>query len=499
MAEEEKPSPESTARAPSITTHTLTVGDTALPYEARAAWMPMRDDDEQIIAEMFHVSYTSTDAEPAGRPLTFVFNGGPGAASAYLHVGALGPRRIDFPDDGSLPPSPVRMIDNTDSWLRFTDMVFIDPIGTGFSRTLPPQKDKDGKPDPKAGEKKKAFWNVDRDLQSLCDFIRRFLTQHRRWGSPIFIAGESYGGFRVARLLKRLQQEGGVGLSGAILISPALEFSALGGSDYDVLPWVDHLPTMAAAGYAHGLTASGAASAEEHMAEAERFAREELVVALTSGDTLPAERRDAIFQKMADLTGLPVGLIRRCRGRIGIRRFCRELLIDQGAVVGLYDASVTAVDPYPDRESFQGPDPTLAGLDRLFTAGINMQLCEQLGVEEEIRDYQLLSYDVFLSWRYDTDGKQNQGAVSATDQLRYGIALNEFTEVLISHGTFDLVTPYYTSNRLTELMRLTDDQRQRVRLRHFRGGHMFYTHKASREAFFETAQDFYARALSRSE
>ncbi|MFT4979446.1 MAG: carboxypeptidase C (cathepsin A) [Myxococcota bacterium] len=493
MADDEKQD-QPKKREASVTEHTLSAGGSDIAYEARADWMPMRDDDEKVIAEMFHVAYLQKDVDAASRPVTFVFNGGPGAASAYLHVGALGPRRIAFPDDGSLPPSPVIMVDNETSWLRFTDLVFIDPIGTGFSRTVPPKEGKDGKPDPKAEEKKKAFWNVQRDLQSLCDFIRRFLTQHKRWGSPVFIAGESYGGFRVARLLQQLQQQGGVGLSGAILISPALEFTALSGSDYDVIAWVDHLPTMAAAGYTHGRAAPAADTLEGHMAVAERFAREELSVALICGDAMEPERRRATFQKMADLTGLPLALVERCGGRVDIRRFCRELLKDQGEVVGLYDASVTAVDPYPDREQFQGPDPTLAGLDRLFTAGIYMQLREELGVEEDIRDYQLLSYDVFLSWRYDSDGQQDQGVVSATDQLRYGISLNEYTKVLISHGTFDLVTPYFTSNRLADLMRLTEAQKANLTIQHFRGGHMFYTHKASRDAFFETASGFYDSA-----
>lgn len=492
--EDKQPSTEQ--RQAAITEHTLQIEGVEISYTARADWMSIRDENEAVIAEMFHVAYLQNDSNPATRPVTFVFNGGPGAASAYLHVGALGPRRIDFPDDGSLPPSPIRMIDNDASWLSFTDLVFIDPIGTGFSRTIPPEKTADGKPDPSADEKKKAFWNVDKDLQSLCEFIRRFLTQHRRWGSPVVIAGESYGGFRVARLLRQLQQEAGVGLAGAILISPALEFSALMGSDYDVLPWLDHLPSMAAAAYVHGLARGDAQNIDDHMAAAASFGREELVVALASGQTMNPDRRAAIFAKMADFVGLDPTVIQRCEGRLTIQQFCRELLRSQGRVLGLYDASVTAMDPFPDRANFEGPDPTLAGLDRLFSAGIYMQLREQLGVDEAIRDYQLLSYDVFLNWRYDTDGKQNQGTVSATDQLRYGISLNPHTEVLISHGTFDLVTPYHTSNRLTDLMRLTPAQRSKVTLQHFTGGHMFYTHKVSRDAFFETAKQFYSRATN---
>ena len=479
-----------------VSQHSLPLpGGGALAYTARADWMVLREKEEPV-AELFHVAYTADDADGACRPVTFVFNGGPGAASAYLHVGALGPRRIAFPDDGSLPPSPVKMVDNTSSWLRFTDLVFIDPVGTGFSRTLNDrEKDKDGKPVADADKKRKAFWSVDRDLQALGEFIRRFLTRHRRWSSPAFIAGESYGGFRVARLLKELQERCGVGLCGAVLISPALDFAALSGSDYDLLAWIDRLPTMAAAAHVHGLV-DGDVSLADHLAEAERFARRELSVALLSGAAMPAAEQQEIFDRMARLTGLDPALVARCGGRVAFPRYCRELLREQGRVLGMYDASVSTTDPFPDRPHYEGPDPTLAGLDRLFVAGIYQQLRDSLGVEEEIRDYQLLSYDVFLSWRYNSDGKQNQGKVGASDELRYGMSLNRDVRVFICHGYYDLVTPYFASNRAVDLMRLPEDARARLTLQHFEGGHMFYTWRKSREDFFDAAQTFYTQATA---
>ena len=487
-------SPETALRRSASTSHhALPLPDgSSLAYTARADWMELRD-DEEAVAELFHVAYTADGADPERRPITFVFNGGPGASAAYLHVGALGPRRIQFPPDGKLPPSPVRMVDNDTSWLRLTDLVFVDPVGTGFSRTLGEKKDKDGKPLPDADQKRKAFWTVDKDLEALGEFIRRFLTRHRRWSSPTFIAGESYGGFRVARMLQRLQQQDGVGLCGAILISPALDFASLGGSDYDILPWVDRLPTMAAAAWVHDRLPAPRPTLEDHIAAAERFAREELVIALAGGE---AVRRAAIFGRMAALTGLDPALVARCRGRIGYSRFCRELLAAQGRVLGLYDASVSAVDPFPDRPRYEGPDPTLAGLDRLFVSGIYQQLRDQLGVEEEIRDYQLLSYDVFLNWRYNSDGKQNQGSVTAVDELRYGMSLNDDVRVFICHGRYDLITPYFSSNRLVDLMHLAPAARARLTLQHFEGGHMFYTWQKSREDFFAAAERFYAEATA---
>ncbi|MBD2022551.1 peptidase S10, partial [Leptolyngbya sp. FACHB-36] len=241
------------ARKGSTTEHTLTLADHSIAYTAIAEWQTLFE-REKPVAEMFHVAYLAQTDEAASRSLTFVFNGGPGAASAYLHMGALGPKRVYFGANGSLPKPPVRLVDNLESWLEFTDLVFIDPIGTGFSRSLPPDKDTQNKSSEKPeadSPQETEFWEVERDLRSLGEFIQRFLSRHKRWLSPIFIAGESYGGFRVAKLARKLQQDFGVGLSGAILISPALEFSLLGGNDYNLTSWATLLPSLAAAAAHH--------------------------------------------------------------------------------------------------------------------------------------------------------------------------------------------------------------------------------------------------------
>jgi carboxypeptidase C (cathepsin A) len=473
-------------REPAITTHTLTLPSGELCYEARADWITLYADDKPS-AEVFHVAYTSGEGQP--RPLTFVFNGGPGAASAYLHLGVVGPRRVQFNDDGSLPPSPARVIDNPQTWLKFTDLVFIDPVGTGFSRTL----DREGEEPAAAEQRKKRYWTVEGDLDAMGEVIRRFLTRHRRWSSPIYLAGESYGGFRVARMARHLQEKDGVGLCGALLISPALEFDLLGGSEYNVLPWIDRLPTMAAAGLHHGRASLTGASPADHLAAAERIAVEELVVALAAGDTLPRERRAEIFGRMAALIGLPSSVITRCGGRVDMARFCRELLRDRGLVCGLYDASVTVQDPFPAAEQFSGPDPTLAGLSRLFTVAVMSYLTAELGVTEAVRDYHLLSMSVNESWRSD-EGQLSTDLVGSMSELRYGMALNPSMKVMIVHGSYDLVTPYFSSWRLVSLGQLTAQQRQNVLLRHYPGGHMFYTWAESRAAFFADAAALYIDA-----
>lgn len=498
-------------RQASRTEHTL--AGQSLRYTALAEWQPLFDQGhpEKPIAEMFHVAYL-VESDHASRPLTFVFNGGPGAASAYLHMGALGPKRIAFGPNGSLPKPPVQMVDNLESWLSFTDLVFIDPIGTGFSRSSPPnsapsngeQKETLDKASDKeqAGEaakpKETEFWEVERDLNALGEFIQRFLSRHKRWLSPIFIAGESYGGFRVAKLARKLQQEFGIGLSAAILISPALEFSLLdGGSDYNITAWVTSLPSFAAAAAHHGRAewAGEPGDLSAHMAAAEQFARKTLIPLLAMGETLPLDERQAIYQQLAGLLGLSPALVQKQAGRIGLELFSRELLRDQQRIVGLYDASITAIDPFPDRLSYEGIDPTLDGLDRLFTGAINSHLRDTLNVNTESM-YRLLNLETFKAWKFDPKGELKQGFIGAVDDLRIGMTLNPYMQVYITHGFFDLVTPYFASNYLAELMKLNPELRPNLTLSHYLGGHMFYTWDESRQRWFSEMQAFYQKALA---
>ena len=487
-------------RKSSKTEHTLT-SDEQIRYTATSEWQTLFD-REKPVAEMFHVAYVAEASEASQRPLTFVFNGGPGAASAYLHMGALGPKRVYFGANGSLPKPPVRVVDNTESWLSFTDLVFIDPIGTGFSRSLPQDKDtqdKSGETKPSEADKPREteFWEVERDLKALGEFIQRFLSRQKRWLSPIFIAGESYGGFRVARLARSLQQEFGVGLSGAILISPALEFSLLGGSDYNLTSWATLIPSFAAAAAHHGRVqwAGEPGDLQTHTAAAEQFARKTLIPLLAMGDTLTPDERQAAYQQLANLIGLPLTLVERQAGRIGIDVFARELLRDQQRIVGLYDASLTVIDPFPDRLIYEGIDPTLDGLDRLFTGAINSHLRDTLGVETDLT-YQLLNLETFKAWKFELQGEFRQGFLGAVDDLRVGMTLNPYMQVYITHGLFDLVTPYFGSNHLADLMKLNPEIRPNLTLRHFQGGHMFYAWDKSRQQWFSEMKAFYQNATA---
>jgi carboxypeptidase C (cathepsin A) len=468
----------------------------SVDYTASAQWTLLRK-KEKPAAEIFSVSYVARHG--GDRPVTFVFNGGPGASSAYLHMGTVGPLRVAFGAGGSPPPLPPRLVSNEDSWLAFTDLVLVDPVGTGFSRVIEDDKGdertkhREQDEDSKSGE----FFGYKRDLESLCEFMGRWLSGHSRWGSPVFIAGESYGGYRVGRLVRMLQETTGIGLSGAVLISPVLELASLAPTDYDVLGWVDLLPTMTIAAVYHGRSRAFAAGTpqEDVLRAAESFATGDYATLLTRGASMPAGQRGPILDRLADLIGLPADLVARAEGRITISTFSRELLRDERKVLGLYDATVTASDPFPDREAFDGPDPTLAGLGPVFTTAINRHLRSDIGVATD-REYLVLSDEVNRAWRNDAPEHFFTPPVGATDDLRYGMALNPNMKAFITHGRYDLVTPYYASDRLRNLMRLDPEMASRLTVRHFAGGHMFYAWEESRRAFTAAVTAFIADAIA---
>jgi len=451
---------------------------------------------------MFSVSYVASGGVE-NRPVAFVFNGGPGASSAYLHMGAIGPQRVAFPAAGTLPELPPKLVQNESSWLAFADLVFVDPVGTGFSRIIEKDKEKPDTPEAKGkqGEDEKSdpdeYFGQKRDLESLCEFMARWLSENDRWGSPIFIAGESYGGYRVGRLVRMLQEDTGIGLKGAILISPALELTDLAESDYGVTSWVDLLPTMAAGAAFHGRSRAFPAGTplDQVLAGAEEFASGDYATFLIRGAAVGAPERERTLSRLADLVGLPAELVSRAEGRVSPVAFARELLRDERKVLGFYDVSITATDPFPDRPEHAAPDPTLAGISPAYTAAINRQLRSEIGVHTD-REYRLLSYEVNEAWKEDTKRHFFAPPEGATDSFRYGMALNPHLRAFLTHGRYDMATPYYASDRLRNLMRFDPDTAARLTVRHFEGGHMFYAWEDSRHAFTAAIAEFVAGALA---
>jgi carboxypeptidase C (cathepsin A) len=499
VADEEKPEqpkPDHEPPAGAETSARWTGGAKPLDYTATAKWLVLRK-KEKPSAEIFSVSYVAEGGDQK-RPVAFVFNGGPGASSAYLHMGAVGPQRVAFPANGTLPTLPPQLVQNESSWLSWADLVFVDPVGTGFSRII--EKDAEKKDEkPAEGEKPdpNEYFGQKRDLESLCEFMARWLSENDRWGSPVFIAGESYGGYRVGRLVRMLQEETGIGLNGAILISPALELTDLNGDDYGVVQWVDLLPTMAAGASFHGRSRAFAAGTPlaDVFAGAEEFASGDYATLLIRGASLGAPERERTLGRLADLLGLPPELVTRAEGRISPIVFVRELLRDEQKVLGFYDVSITATDPFPDRPEHSAPDPTLAGISPAYTAAVNRQLRSEIGVRTD-REYRLLSLEVNQAWKEDTQRHFFAPPEGATDSFRYGMALNPHMRAFLTHGRYDMATPYYASDRLRNLMRLDPDTTGRLTVRHFEGGHMFYAWEESRRGFTAAIEEFVASALA---
>lgn len=484
----------------SITEHSTEIAGENIHYKAYAEWLVLRK-KEKPNAEMFHIAYLAQDQDETKRPVTFVFNGGPGAASAYLHMGTMGPKRVVFNPDGTTPKPPAKVVSNDESWLSFTDLVFIDPIGTGFSRMIDedyfPKKNSSEKSEKKSEKRdEKEYFKLRRDLESLGEFISKFLSIHKRWESPVFIAGESYGGYRTACLSRVLQEEYGVGLNGSIIISPALEFMPLDPSDYDLQAYIDEFPTFALAAAFHGKSKKFDKNTpiEEIQKVAEEFAANKMLKLLSQGDALSEGEREEIFEEMSGFTGIPKSYIRDSEGRMVHWVFSRKLLKEENRICGLYDASVTGVNPFPDREWEFGPGPTLSGTKRVFAAGINTQLRKHLKLESD-RDYELLSIDANRSWENDEEQHFFRKNIGATDSLRYGMALNPNMKVFITHGFYDMVTPYSHSTRLVKQMRLDPSLKKNLTIRHFKGGHMFYTWEESRRGFRDEMLRFYKSAV----
>lgn len=455
----------------------------SVAYDAKAGWLTLYDKDEER-AQIFHTYYHTAGGARPERPLTIVFNGGPGAASAYLHVGAIGPLRVATNADGSLPPSPARLTNNDECWLAFTDLVFIDPVGTGLSHAR--SKPKEGEEKKEGGDKpdpEKFYWDVEKDLESLCDFLDAFLSREGRWQSPIYLAGESYGGYRAGRLVRMLQEKAGVGLSGAFIISPALEWDQLFSGDFNTLTPSLLLPSMAAAAHYHG--AAGAdVDFDVFRRRAEEFAMKEYLGAITSGNA------EKLYRKIGQTLGLSPKLIETHGGIVTMDTFIRELKKDEGQVLGRYDAAMITDDPFPASPTFKGIDPTLDGMNRIFTAGANLHIRENLGVQSNNK-YELLSYKVNREWQWGSSETMSPVPVGAVGDMGVAMAMNPDMKLVISHGYFDLITPYFISEYLMRQLAQSGAKTDSLIMKHYMGGHMFYTWEASRKEFFADVAKVY--------
>ena len=466
------------AHKPVFTTNTVTIDGQRVTYVAETGMLPILKSDGTSRASVFYVAYTRLDKAESGnrkaemeqRPVTFCFNGGPGSSSVWLHLGALGPRRVKMNEDGTLPAPPFGLVDNEYSILDGSDLVFIDPVATGFSRPA-----KDEKPD--------QFFGDSADLDSVGEFIRLWTTRHERWLSPKYLCGESYGVFRAAGLAEHLRSRYGMYLNGVMLVSGVLNFSALDDRPGNDLPYPLYLPAYTAVAYFHKkLPPDLQSDLSKALAEARAFAKGEYTTALQQGDALPAAEREKIVTELARLTGLKTQVIEDNHLRIDEGVFRKQLLHDEGLILGAYDARITGRDDDP-ASSYPHFDPSSAATTGPFAAAINSYVRGELKFEDDL-PYELLAG--VQPWNY---GVRNSYA-DASERLADTMNQNPYMRVLVLGGRCDLVCPIDTMHYALDHMSLAAAYRTNVTYAEFAAGHMMYVNLPDLKKMHKDLEEF---------
>ncbi len=485
----------------SVTEHTVMINGKSVRYKATAGYMLMKDFSEKkkssetekdkdkdkdkdkkaehkTLAKVFYIAYTRQDDENASkRPVAFTFNGGPGSASIWLHMGGLGPRRAVLSDRGEALPPPYKLEDNNESWLDKTDLVFIDPVSTGFSRTEPDE-------DPKK------FHGFSEDIESVSEFIRLYLTKNQRWSSPKFIIGESYGTTRAAGLSDFMQRRYGIYFNGIVLVSTVLNFSTIDFNPGNEMPFVMFLPSYAATAWYHKMLSPDmqAKPLSQVLRESEEFASHEYRDALFEGDRLSDARAEEISQKMSRFTGLPAAFLKRANNRIEDSLFFTKLLYERNRQLGRFDSRFTGVRYNPGTEQSEF-DPSSEAVLGTYTAAFNEYVRKELKYESE------LPYESFANvWPWSWRNAQNK-YLDVSDDLRKAMSRNPYLKVWLCCGYYDLATPYFASKYTADQLLLDPTIRGNVRLTYYPAGHMMYILKAAREQLKDDFNSFLSGSI----
>jgi carboxypeptidase C (cathepsin A) len=479
MAEESKKSEEKKDEKPIpkdnivTTKHSVKIGGRTIKYTVTAGTIVLKEEVhdkdkdaevERARAQIFFIAYTKDDVkDKSKRPLTFSFNGGPGSSSVWLHLGVLGPRRVVLTDEGEMPKPPFRLTDNEYSVLDETDLVFIDPMSTGFSR-------------PVEGEKSKEWHTFTKDIQSVGDFVRLYTTRYNRWLSPKFLAGESYGTTRAAGLAGYLADRHGLLLNGLMLISVVLDFTTIDFNYNNDLPYILFVPGYAATAWYHKKL-DFKAPLKTVLKEAEEFALGEYAAALLKGASLTPEERENIVEKLSKYTGISRDFIRRSHLRIEDRHFFKELLRDRGRTVGRLDSRFTGIDRSGVTETIEY-DPLFAQVNGPYTAAFNDYIRSELKFETDT-PYEILSEKVWRQWSYSYFENQY---VNVAETLRGAMTFNKYLKVFVASGYYDLGTPYFATEYTFDHLALDETLHKNIRMAYYEAGHMMYIHLPSLKA-----------------
>jgi carboxypeptidase C (cathepsin A) len=446
----------------STTHHAITIDGNKLEYDATAATMVLKDDEGKPRAGIFFTAYVRSDVkEKASRPITFLFNGGPGSSSVWLHLGAFGPRRVVLAEDGKAVTPPYHLVDNEATLLDATDLVFVDPVSTGFSRSA-------------SGVDPKQFHGVQEDVEANAAFIRQYVTRYNRWDSPKFLAGESYGTTRCASLAAYLQGHEGINLNGVILISVVLNFQTIAFDDGNDLPYVLYLPAYTATAWYHKKLADELqADLPRALAEAEKFALGEYAHALVRGSALPATERQEVARQLARYTGLSEDYVSRCNLRVDLSRFRKELLRKEERTVGRFDSRFLGVDldnvgEHPEY------DPSYVVVQGPFTALVNQYLRQELKYDTSLT-YRVLTSKV-QPWNF---GPARNRYLNVAPSLRQAMTQNAGLRLFIANGRYDLATPGFATQYTLDHLGLPREAARAVTVEYYPAGHMMYIEPGS--------------------
>lgn len=468
---------EKAEESPIITKHEVTVNGMPLRYTVTAGLLPIKNDKNETEATMFFMAYTRDDVGRVDeRPLMFSFNGGPGSASVWLHLGALGPKRVQMLEDGSLPPPPYRMVDNEFTWLVDTDLVFIDPVGTGYSRPA--------KPD--LGKK---FWGLKGDIESVGEFIRLYLTRYERWSSPLFLVGESYGTTRAAGLAGHLIDKG-IAFNGIVLVSSILNFQTAVARKGNDLPHVLYLPSFTATAWYHKrLAPELQEDLRRTLQEVERWAETDYTLALAKGDQLTTKERQEVIRRLARYTGLSDRYIDDSNLRVDIWRFCKELLRDEKRTVGRLDSRIKGIDALAASEH-PDFDPSMAAIFPPYTSIFNDYVRTRLEYKTDL-PYHILGSGIQWPW----DWGNEMGYADTSEALRSAFAKNPYMKLFVASGYYDLATPYFATQYTLSHMGLEPSLRENITTGEYEAGHMMYIHSQSLAKLHTDVRAFLQRAM----
>lgn len=466
--------------------HTIVINGREINYTVTTGTIVMKEETEKdgkaegekAKAEFFFIAYTKNDVKDVTqRPLTFSFNGGPGSSSVWMHLGLLGPRRILTDEKGSLLPPPYHLIDNEYSMLDQTDLVFIDPVSTGFSRAVP-------------GEKPKQFHGFKKDIESVGDFIRLYTTRYGRWTSPKFLIGESYGTTRAAGLSGYLQERHGMYLNGIMLISVVLNFQTIRFPIGNDLPYILYLPTQAATAWYHNrLDDDLQADLTKTLAEVKAFALTEYTLALMQGAALAPDKKAHIEEKLARYTGLSLDYVKQSNLRLHYMRFLKELLRGQRRTVGRLDSRFTGIDRDAAGE-FMEYDPSYSVILGPYTAAFNDYVRRELQYESDL-PYEILNMKV---WPWNYEPHQNE-FVNVAETLRKAMTMNPFLKVFVANGYYDLATPFLATEYTFNHMDLDPTLHDNITMTYYEAGHMMYAHLPSLAKLKDDLDAFLATAV----